>query len=116
MRQAIRSLKLGKASILDEICGEFLKYAEHVVAPLLTKLFDKLYDTSYFPVYWCKYSIVPLFKKGDEHNPDNYRGLSLLSTDSEVFTAILINDCIHGQKKRLRGAKNQQAFARDILL
>ena len=33
--------------------------------------------------------INPLFKKGDDKKPDNYRGISLLSIVSQVFTSIL---------------------------
>ena len=42
VRQAIRNFKHGKASGLDKICGGFLKYSENIVAPFLTKLFNKL--------------------------------------------------------------------------
>ena len=35
VRQAVRNLKQGKASGLDGICGEFLKYSENIVAPFL---------------------------------------------------------------------------------
>jgi hypothetical protein len=43
----------------------------------------------YFPASWCKSIVIPLFKKGDENLPDNYRGISLLSIVGKVFTAIL---------------------------
>ena len=89
VHQAIRNMKHGKASGIDEICGEFLKYAENVVVPFLTQLFNKLYNASLFPAVWSKSVIVPIFKKGDDDNPDNYRGISLLSIVSKVFTAIL---------------------------
>ena len=88
VHQAIKNLKTGKASGLDNICAEFLKYAENVV-PFLAKFFNKLYDTSYLALDWCKSVIIPLFKKGEDSNPDNYRGISLLSIVSKVFTAIL---------------------------
>jgi len=78
VRQAVRNLKQGKASGLDGICGEFLKYSENIVAPFLTKLFNKLYDMNVFSSDWCKSVIIPLFKKGDDKIPDNYRGISLL--------------------------------------
>jgi hypothetical protein len=38
VREAIRNLKLGKASGLDNICGEFLKCAEDVVIPFFDKV------------------------------------------------------------------------------
>jgi len=89
VRDAIKNLKPGKASGLDDICGEFLKYASNMVVPFLTRLFNKLYNESYFPVSWGKSVIIPLHKKGDDKNPDNYRGITLLSIVSKIFTRIL---------------------------
>lgn len=89
VKQAIRKLKAGKASGIDEIPAEFLKAAEDIVAPFLTKFFNRVYDTGVFPKQWSQSVIVPLLKKGDVNNPGNYRGISLLSTISKVFTSIL---------------------------
>ena len=89
VKQAIRKLKPGKASGLDEVSSEFLKSSEHFITPFLTKLFNKLYDEGYFPEDWTRSVIVPLFKKGDTKNPGNYRGISLLSVISKFFTSIL---------------------------
>jgi len=89
VREAIRKMKSGKAPGLDEISAEFLKSAETIVTPFLTKLFNKLFETGYFPEEWSRSVIVPLFKKGDKNNPANYRGISLLSTVSKIFTSIL---------------------------
>ena len=89
MREAIRKSKAGKASGIDEICGEFLKAAENFVTPLLTKLFNKLYDDGYFPDDRTCSVVIPLFKKGDANDLGNYRGISLLSIISTIFTGIL---------------------------
>ena len=106
VRQAIKNLKTGKASGLDNICAEFLKYAENFVVPFLTKLFKKLYDRSYFPLDWCKSVIIHLFKKGEDSNPDNYRGISLLSIVSKVFTAIL-------NKRLYAWAENEEKISKE---
>ena len=41
------------------------------------------------PAGWTKTIIVPLHKKGDPNDMDNYRGISLLSVLGKVFTFIL---------------------------
>ena len=110
VRQAIRNMKHGKASGIDEICGEFLKYAENVVVPFLTQLFNKLYNASLFPAVWSKSVIVPIFKKGDDDNPDNYRGISLLSIVSKVFTAILNKRLYTWAEKENKISKEQAGF------
>ena len=110
VRQAVRNLKQGKTSGLDRICGEFLKYSENIVAPFLTKLFNKLYDMNVFPSDWCKSVIIPLFKKGDDKIPDNYRGISLLS-------CLKLNKRLYtwAEREDFFFAKNRQDSVRDTL-
>lgn len=110
VRDAIRNLKNGKAAGIDEICGEFLKYSENLILPFLTKAFNKIYDISSFPSNWCKSIIIPLFKKGDDRNPDNYRGISLLSIISKVFTAVLNKRLYAWAEKEEKISKEQAGF------
>ena len=74
---------------------DFLRYAENVVVLFLTQLISKIYNASLFPAVWSKLVIVPIFKKGDDDNPDSYRGISLLSIVGKVFTAIFEQEAIH---------------------
>jgi len=66
-----------------------LKAAEQEITPFLTKYFMVLFSSSQFPSEWTKGLIIPLHKKGDINNPDNYRGISLLSVISKVYTRII---------------------------
>ena len=45
VRDAIQSLKSGKAPGPDGLNGEFYKYSAHCVVAFLTKYFDKLFDS-----------------------------------------------------------------------
>ena len=85
-----------------------------MVVPFLTQLFNKLYNASLFPAVWSKSVIVPIFKKGDDDNPDNYRGISLLSIVSKVFTAILNKRLYTWAEKENKIAKNRQGSVRGI--
>ena len=58
---------------------------------MLCVLFNKLIETGVYPDEWCRAIIFPIYKKGDVNIPDNYRGISLLSCVSKVFTKILNN-------------------------
>ena len=89
IKKAFRKLSAGKAPGIDHLPGGCLKEAQEKLTPFLTKLFNNLFDNSYFPKLWSKSVIVPIHKKGDFHNPDNYRGISLLCATCKLFTTIL---------------------------
>ena len=62
--------------------------ASEKILPFLTKLFHTIFDSHEFPESWSRSIIVPIHKKGDKTNTNNYRGISLLCALSKVFTAI----------------------------
>ena len=68
-----------------------LKAAEQEITHFLTKYFNVLFSSSQFPSEWTEAIIIPLHKKGDVNNPDNYRGISLLSVIIKVYTHIINN-------------------------
>ena len=80
VRKATRRLKSGRAVDADQVLNEFLKSTERVILPVLVKLCNAIFNQGIFPEEWTKSIIVPLHKKGDCDNPDNYRGISLLSS------------------------------------
>lgn len=87
--KAINKMKDGKAAGNDGILSEMLKNCKQVIVPFLFKYFNAMFCRGYFPRKWSEATIVPLHKKGDTNIPDNYRGISLLSILSKVFTHIL---------------------------
>ena len=88
--KVVKSLKNGKAAGIDGINNEYLKCTIDKLAPVYEKLFNLVLSTGDFPKAWAVALVVPIYKsKGDPKNPDNYRGISLLSCLGKVFTAIL---------------------------
>ena len=86
---ALTRLKASKAPGLDGLHGGCYKIAGDRILPFLVKLFNKIYDTHFFPESWTRSVILPLHKKGDILNTDNYRGISLLCALSKIFASIL---------------------------
>ena len=43
---------------------------------LLVKFFSVLFERGIYPDSWTESIIIPLFKKGNQNDPDNYRGIS----------------------------------------
>ena len=62
-----------------------------ILVPYMELFFNILFDSSFFPDAWNTSIIVTLFKKGNTKDPNNYRGISLLSTFSKLYTSILNN-------------------------
>ena len=52
-------------------------------------MFNLILDTGFFPTSWTKAVIIPVFKKGDINDLNNYRGISLVSNLGKLFTAVL---------------------------
>ena len=91
VQRAIINLKRGKACGVDSIAAEMLKAGGKVVYTFLTKLFNSIFDQGVYPLEWAKAIIIPIHKKGDTQNADNYRGVSLLSIVSKCYTSVLNN-------------------------
>lgn len=86
---ALHKLKCRKAAGPDQVINEFLLASEQLVMPFLVKLFNCIFKKGIFPEKWTKSIIVPLHKKGDLNDPNNYRGISLLSCVGKIFTGVL---------------------------
>lgn len=91
IRKAVQSLKNGKSSGPDLWINEFIKYGISNFLEYFYVLFNKIFDTGYFPDSWGDGFIVPLHKKGSAENVENYRGITLLSVIGKLFTNILNN-------------------------
>ena len=92
VKKQCNKLKNNKACGVDFILNEFIKNSTPDFLILLTKYFNIILDTGIIPTEWCMGMIQPIFKKkGSITDPDNYRGITLLSCMSKMFTALLNN-------------------------
>ena len=86
----INNLKNNKSPGIDRLTNEYIKASKHLLLPLYVKLFNKILNTQHIPEDWLGGMIVPIYKKkGDKLDPNNYRGITLLSCLGKVFTAAL---------------------------
>lgn len=91
VRRAIKSLKRGKAGGIDCLINEYFIEAGDIIGGHLQDLFNMILSSGHFPQSWMDGLIVPVFKKGDESDVQNYRGITLVSVISKIFTCILNN-------------------------
>ena len=86
---AIKNLNKGKSSGWDNISGEMFIADPLFFAPILTILFNRLFQCGIYPENWIDGILIPVPKKGDLSNPKNYRPITLVSIFSKLFTSIL---------------------------
>ena len=88
---AINSLKKGKSAGFDNLLPEMFIECKTFMSPILCNLFNFIYTNSLYPVSWTKGIIVPVPKKGDLSDANNYRGITLTSIFSKIFSIMLDN-------------------------
>ena len=82
---ALKSLDINKATGPDGIPAKLRKETASIIAPSLSKLFNKSLHLGAVPEQWKLANVVPVFKKGDKGKIENYRPISLLSIVSKVL-------------------------------
>jgi len=79
----ITSLKDKNSFGFDGISSKILKFSLPHTIDSLTYLFNLCISNNYYPSAFKYAKVIPLFKKGDKHDVNNYRPISLLSTISK---------------------------------
>ena len=81
----IKNLKPKNSSGHDSISLILLEASINSIAKPLTCIINQSLKTGRFPCKLKVAKIIPIFKKGDEHDFNNYRPISLLPSISKVF-------------------------------
>ena len=88
--KAVKRLKNGKACGEDCILNEMIKAFSENNLHLLTQTFNVVLLSGHIPNEWATGVIKPIYKnKGDINDPDNYRGITLLSCLGKLFTSVI---------------------------
>ena len=80
----LKNLKPHKSSS-SPLTNDMLRVNPNIIAPSLTKLFNRILCSRTYPKSWCTSNITPLFKSGDPSNPEDYRGLSVGNALASLF-------------------------------
>ena len=92
LKKALKNLKNNKSTGADEILNEQIKNSFPKMKNVFLKLFNIILETGCFPEEWAVGLIVPIFKnKGSKNDPNNYRGITLLSCMAKFFNSVLNN-------------------------
>ena len=85
----IQKLKRNKAFAGNQLLNEYFIESCDILLGHLVDLFNGILNSGHFPDQWSQGIIVPLFKKNDPNDVNNYRGVTLVSCFSKIFTGVL---------------------------
>ena len=91
VEKALFKIKKSKASGIDGIPIECYSSDIKYFTPLLTTLFNIIFDSADYSKDWAQGLIYPVHKKGDKSDAQNYRKVSLIPTLAKVFESVLEN-------------------------
>ena len=91
VKSAIDNVKSGKAPGIDGVSAEMLKAGGDVITGTRTEIFKEIWEEEEIPVDWKTGLIVKLPKKGTLSLCKNWRGITLLSITSKVFSRGILN-------------------------
>ncbi|XP_025836680.1 uncharacterized protein LOC112906565 [Agrilus planipennis] len=90
VEQVIKKLKKKKAAGEDKITNEAWIYGGKELQENLQGILNKIWNGDEdLPEEWKMGIIKPIFKKGDRHKPENYRGITLMNTGYKIYAEIL---------------------------
>ena len=106
----LKQMKNKKSYGLDGISNEILKCSSPVIEPVKAAVFNKCIEERTFPKCLKIAKVIPIFRKGDKSNPENYRPIGLLSSISKVFEKSLQSRMIKFCEKNCNISGNQYGF------
>jgi hypothetical protein len=122
---AIGKLKSYKSPGTDNIPAELIKAEGETLYSEIHRLICCIWNKEELPQQWKECIIVPIYKKGDKTDCNNYRGIFLLSTAYKILCNILlsrltpyVNEIIGDHQcgfRRNRSTMDQIFYIRQIL-
>ena len=104
LKNALKNLKNNKSNGPDDILNEQIKTSFSKMNKTYLKLFNIILNSGCFPESWAEGLIVPIYKmKGSKNDPNNYRGITLLSCLAKFFN-ICLNNRLKAVSERILSA------------
>ena len=89
VEKAINQLKNDRAAGINRIIGEIMKEGGEILTQAVGKMCCEAWRLEQVPRDWMQGVIFPLYKEGDNRDPLNYRGITLLSIVGKVYNRVL---------------------------
>jgi len=93
---AIDKLKSHKSPGIDQIRAELIKAGGRTICLEIHKLVTSIWKKEKLPEEWKESIKVPIHKKGDKTDCNNYSGISLLPTTYKILSNLKVNSICEG--------------------
>ena len=93
-QKLLNNIQTSKATGPDNLPNRVLKECTIELARAIRAIFQKSIDSGTLPEDWTNANVAPIFKKGDRHQPSNYRPVSLTSVLSKRLELIVCKHMI----------------------
>ena len=110
VRDTLASLNKNKAQGPDKIPPYLLKHCANSLSYPLWKIMKKSLNTGTLPQAWKLSHIKPIFKKGDNTLPENYRPIALTSAVCKVLEKIIFKHLYNFLKQNNLISRYQSGF------
>lgn len=87
----IKELHADKSAGPDKITAKMLQATLPISANCLTVIFNKSITQGKIPQDWREAAVVPIYKKGNKANPENYRPISLTCIACKILEHIIVS-------------------------
>ena len=87
----VRNLKAGKSPGVDKISSELLQDRGDSPTTVLAAIRQKIWETTELPKEWTQSLVIPLPKKGNLRQRQNYRTISSISHPSKIMLRFILN-------------------------
>ena len=119
IQKLLSNINPNKACGPDGIHGRILKNCPQSLAQPLSILFKLSYNTGNLPADWKAANIVPVHKKGQKDDIENYRPISLTSLVMKTFERIIKEELLfktsHLLDERQHGFLSQKSCTTNML-